>query len=77
LEKLEYSPEKNELNPADYISRHPIATVLKNNAGEDHIQYVCNNVIPKSMTVVAVQNAMSTDIVLQERNESSTNRKVG
>ena len=53
---LVYAPGRNELNPADYISRHPQTIPKRENAGEASIAYVTRNAIPKSMTTEEVKN---------------------
>ena len=47
---LEYRPGKNELNPADYMSRHPFKQPTRDNAAEAYIAFISQHAVPNSMT---------------------------
>ena len=66
--KLIYRPGKNENNPADFISRHPNILEPDQNdisIAESFINYVCNNAVPKAMSLDEVKMATKTDQTLQ------------
>ena len=63
---LIYQPGKNDLNPADYLSRHPYHEPEKDNAAEAYIRYVVQNTIPKSITPEEVKKAREVDSLLQK-----------
>ncbi|CAB4030059.1 Retrovirus-related Pol poly from transposon, partial [Paramuricea clavata] len=47
-----YRPGKDDANPADFISRHPDKTTpFPDNIAENYVNYLCNNVTPKAMTM--------------------------
>ncbi|GFR73033.1 transposon Ty3-G Gag-Pol polyprotein [Elysia marginata] len=48
---LRYSPGKDELNPADYLSRHPTNKPTRDNKGEDYISYVAKASVPNALTL--------------------------
>jgi hypothetical protein len=52
-----YRLGKDNANPADFISRHPDnANSFPDNIAENYINYLCNNMIPKSyMTLTEVK----------------------
>ncbi|KAK7099608.1 hypothetical protein V1264_003723 [Littorina saxatilis] len=64
---LIYRPGRDDLNPADYISRHPYPQTppTRENAGEEYIRYVTRNAIPKAMTVQEVRDATQQDDTLE------------
>ena len=49
--KLVYRPGRDAENPADYMSRHPSSKPVEQNIAEDYVNYVCNNAVPKAMTL--------------------------
>ena len=62
-----YRPGKNDANPADFISRHPDqATPLPDNIAENYVNYLCNNIIPKAMTLSDVKSETKNDSTLQK-----------
>jgi len=63
--ELVYRPGKDENNPADYVSRHPVGKATQN-IGEDYINYVCSNAVPKALSIEAIQQATKKDPILQE-----------
>ena len=65
---LVYVPERNQLNPADYISHHPQTIPKRENAGEAYIAYVTRNAIPKSMTTEEVKNATKKELDVSNPN---------
>lgn len=62
---LVYAPGRDELNPADYISRHPTEKPRRDNVSEEYIRYVARNCIPIAMTQTEVQEATKHDTILQ------------
>lgn len=58
---LKYRPGRDDLNPADYASRHPQTTPIRDNAAEAYIHYVCRNAVPKTMTLREVETATQED----------------
>ncbi|KAL5015077.1 hypothetical protein ScPMuIL_009347 [Solemya velum] len=48
---LKYRLGRDDKNPADYISRHPQNIPKRENAGEAYVNYICNNTIPRTMTL--------------------------
>ena len=63
---LIYQPGKNDLNPVDYLSRHPHHKTEKDKAAEAYISYVVQNTIPKSVTPEEVRKAKEEDSLLQK-----------
>ncbi|CAB3977432.1 Transposon Ty3-I Gag-Pol poly [Paramuricea clavata] len=62
-----YRPGKDDANPADFISRHPHkATPFPDNIAENCVNYLCNNVIPKAMTMSEVKKETENDSTLQK-----------
>ena len=62
-----YRPGKDDANPADFISRHPDkATPFPDNIAENYVNYLCNNIIPKAMTLSEVQKETKNDSTLQK-----------
>ncbi|XP_060595117.1 uncharacterized protein K02A2.6-like [Ruditapes philippinarum] len=55
--KLEYRPGRDELNPADYMSRHPHDKPKRDNAAEAYVAYISHNAVPKSLTFDEVRAA--------------------
>ena len=67
-----YKPGKDAENPADFISRHPnnLYTPPAENATEAYVNYLCNNLIPKAMTIDEVQQETANDTVLCKLSEA-------
>jgi hypothetical protein len=62
-----YRPGKDYANPADFISRHPDkATPFPDNFAENYVNYLCNKIIPKAMTLSEVQKETKNDSTLQK-----------
>ena len=61
-----YKPGKDAENPADFISWHPndLYTPPAENATEACVYYLCNNLIPKAMTIDEVQQEAAKGLVL-------------
>ena len=60
-----YRPGKDDANPADFISRHADqATPLPDNIAEEYVNYLCNNIIPKAMTLSEVKKETKNDSTL-------------
>ena len=68
LQQYDYTVvyEPGASNPADYLSRHPSAgtSVTMPNA-EEHINYVVDNAVPKSVDIDEISTSTSGDPVLQ------------
>ena len=61
---LQYKPGRNDLNPADYISRHPQTIPTRNNKAEDYISFITSKAVPKSMTLDEIRAATAMDTTL-------------
>lgn len=57
--KLLYVPGRDDLNPVDYISRHPQTPPRRDNLGERYISYVTTSAIPKTLSIDEVKKATS------------------
>ena len=64
--RLDIPAWKNDLNPVDYLSRHPHYKPEKDNAAEATISNVVQNTIPKSITPEEVKKATEEDSLLQK-----------
>lgn len=62
---LVYRPGKNDKNPADFMSRHPVAGFSAPNLAEEYVNYVCCNAVPKAMTLQEVQFETQQDLTMQ------------
>ena len=62
--RLVYKPGRNENNPADYISRHPVLKAPKFSAAEHYVNYVSENAVPKAMTLEEIRVETAVDPVL-------------
>ncbi|XP_038060081.1 uncharacterized protein K02A2.6-like [Patiria miniata] len=64
---VEYQPGK--LNPADYMSRHPQphtrAPSREQKIAEEHLNFIAENAVPKTVTLEELQTATQQDPVLQ------------
>ncbi len=63
---ISYSPGKT--NPADYLSRHPLATTHPSTASdqaEEYIAFLSDHTTPKAMTVSEVKQSTRADPTLQ------------
>lgn len=54
------------MNPADYLSRHPYAQPIRENAGEAYISFVANHTVPKSMSLDEVRIVTKGTPLLQK-----------
>ncbi|GFR62361.1 retrovirus-related Pol polyprotein from transposon 412 [Elysia marginata] len=63
---LRYSPGKDELNPAVYLSRHPTNKPTRDIKGEDYISYVAKASVPNALTLEEVKEATKNDPQLQK-----------
>ena len=61
---LQYKPGRDDLNPADYISRHPQTIPLRDNKAEEYISFIASNAVPKSMTLDEIRAATAKDTTL-------------
>ncbi|XP_064637161.1 uncharacterized protein K02A2.6-like [Lineus longissimus] len=68
----QYRPGKDDKNPADFMSRHPVASSDDPDHTDDYlyINYLCTNAIPKAMTFDEVQACTNADPVLQKVKKS-------
>lgn len=63
---ISYSPGKT--NPADYLSRHPLANTHPSTASdqaEEYLAFLADHTTPKAMTVAEVKQSTRTDPTLQ------------
>ena len=64
--QLVYRPGRDAENPADFMSRHPnTRTSNKRNVADEYVNYVCNNAVPKAMTLSDIKSETKEDSVLQ------------
>jgi hypothetical protein len=63
---LEYRPGKDELNPADFMSRHPHEKPTRDNAAEAYVAFVSQHAVPKSMSLDEVRESTSGSKILQK-----------
>ena len=63
---LKYRPGRNDLNPADYVSRQPQDIPKRENAAEAYVNYVCKNAIPKSITLEEVRKETQKDFTMRK-----------
>ena len=65
--EIKYRPGKDDENPAYFISRHPDEAIpLPENIAENYVNYLCNNIVPKAMTLSEVKDEIKNDSVLQK-----------
>ncbi|CAC5416418.1 unnamed protein product [Mytilus coruscus] len=75
---IKYQPGRD--NPADYMSRHPIAMCDKKRSHEEkvaeqYVNFITNQALPKAMTLSEVKCATMADKTLQKAIELSRNGK--
>ena len=64
--QLLYRPGRDAENPADFMSRHPSTSETeRQNIAEDYVNYICNNAIPKAMTLPEVKLEIKKDQAMQ------------
>nr|XP_058973198.1 uncharacterized protein K02A2.6-like [Pocillopora verrucosa] len=64
--QLTYRPGKDAENPADFMSRHPSNIESKESSiAEDYVNYVCNQAVPKAMTLQEIKLESEKDVSLQ------------
>ena len=63
---LKYRPGRNDLNPADYVSRQPQDIPKRENAAEAYVNYVRKNAVPKSMTLEEVRRETQKDFTMRK-----------
>ena len=64
--QLTYRPGKDAENPADFMSRHPsTAECEERNIAEDYVNYICNQAVPKAMTLQEIKLETEKDSSLQ------------
>jgi hypothetical protein len=61
-----YRPGKDDLNPADFMSRHPYSEPKRDNAAEAFVAFISQNAVPKAMTLENVRSATKEDKILQK-----------
>ena len=59
--KLVYRPGRDAENPADFMSRHPSSKPVEQNVAEDYVHFVCNNAVPKAMTLEEIKQATKAE----------------
>ena len=65
--EIKCRPGKDE-NPADFISRNPDEAIpLPENIAENYVNYLCNNIVPKAITLSEVKDEINNDSVLQKK----------
>ena len=47
------------------MSRHPSSKPVEQNVAEDYVHFVCNNAVPKAMTLKEIKQATKKDVELQ------------
>ena len=62
----QYWPGRDELNPADYTSRHSHTRARSENAAEAYVNYVSKNAVPKAMAFDEVREVAQQDSQLQK-----------
>ncbi|KAK3720930.1 hypothetical protein QZH41_014537, partial [Actinostola sp. cb2023] len=63
--QLIYRPGKDD-NPADFMSRHPdTPDQVERSIAEEYVNYVCNNAVPKAMTLQEIKVQTKKDPELQ------------
>ena len=61
-----YRPGKDAENPADFMSRHPnIRPSNKRKVADEYVNSVCDNAVPKAMTLDDIKSDTEEDSVLQ------------
>ncbi|PFX14591.1 putative 115 kDa protein [Stylophora pistillata] len=64
--QLIYRPGKDAENPADFMSRHPSKTESEErNIAEDYVNYVCNQAVPKAITLQEMKLESEKDTSFQ------------
>ena len=63
--KLVYRPGRDAENPAEFMSRHPSSKPVEQHVAEDDVHFVCNNAVPKAMTLEEIKQATKEDVELQ------------
>ena len=64
--QLLYRPGRDAENPDDFMSRHPSTSETeRQNIAEDYVNYICNNAIPKAMTLPEVKLEIKKDQAMQ------------
>ena len=59
--KRVYRPGRDAENPADFMSRHPSSKPVEQNVAEDYVHFVCNNAVPKAMTLEEIKQATKAE----------------
>ena len=59
-------------NPADYLSRHPVAQPTKENKAELYVNTLTEHSVPKSMSLAEIISATNEDKALQEVKQAIT-----
>ena len=64
--QLLYRPGRDTKNPADFMSCHPnTSETERQNIAENYVNYLCNNTIPKAMTLPEVKLEIKKDQAMQ------------
>ena len=62
---LVYKRGRDEENPADFLSRHPVRDNSERKSDIEYLNYVCANAVPKAMTLEEVREATAHDETMQ------------
>ena len=63
---LVYKPDKDEKNPADFLSRHPNCSEPQpESVAEEYVNYIRANAVPTAMTLHEIQLESSVDDTMQ------------
>ena len=73
---LKHRPGRNDLNPADYVSRQPQDIPKRENAAEAYVSYVCKNAVPKSMTLKEVRKETQKNSTMRKLARQASVRKI-
>ena len=63
---LIYRPGRDDENPADYLSRHPVEPPAIDATIENTVSYICSNSIPNAITLQEVKLQYLQDSVMQK-----------
>lgn len=61
--RVTYRPGKD--NPADYLSRNPFASKLRDDMAENYVRFLTQNALPRAITLEEIQRETSVDITLR------------
>ena len=65
--------KKGTFNEADYLSRHPVTnqprTTVEKRIADNHVNFIINHTMPKSMTLQEIKDATKGDVTLMKVQE--------